>query len=173
MLIVPLNLPSVPVPVVPPQTASSSPSSTGNTRRDGPYERLNIRTSPLKLGRITTSSSGSAPRASERPILPNAGPQRRDRFLPLCEGLTDQPVMAIRIFHASLSQPVWLIREGKHDGRACGQSTPGHLVGLVDDEAYPHGRAAQRLGAQVERLRVLVNHEECLFLDGHLRDDLS
>src|SRR5438309_5183518 len=40
MLMVPLNLPSLPVPTLPPQTASSSPSSTGNTRRDGPNDRL-------------------------------------------------------------------------------------------------------------------------------------
>src|SRR5438067_9919557 len=46
MLIVPVNLPSFGVAVVPPQTASSSPSTTGNTRRDGPYERFNMRALP-------------------------------------------------------------------------------------------------------------------------------
>src|SRR5439155_19621551 len=76
MLIVPLNLPSVPVPVVPPHTASSSPSSAGKTRRDGPCERLNISDLPLKLGRIHDERLRRRPPASERPILPNAGPER-------------------------------------------------------------------------------------------------
>src|SRR2546430_14202855 len=73
MLIVPLNLPSLPAPPLPPQTASSRPSSTGNTRRDGPNDRLdNSHLSP-KLHRIQRRASGGAPTGGGRPILPNAG----------------------------------------------------------------------------------------------------
>src|SRR5437762_2334748 len=60
MLIVPVNLPSFEVPAVPPQTASSSPSTTGNTRRDGPYERFNMRPLPRSFGAFSTAAP-SAP----------------------------------------------------------------------------------------------------------------
>src|SRR5438270_5147782 len=60
MLIVPVNLPSFEVPAVPPQTASSSPSTTGNTRRDGPYERFNMRPLPRSFGAFRTAAP-SAP----------------------------------------------------------------------------------------------------------------
>src|SRR5437870_11828627 len=60
MLIVPVNLPSFEVPAVPPQTASSSPSTTGNTRRDGPYERFNMRPLPRSFGAFGTAAP-SAP----------------------------------------------------------------------------------------------------------------
>src|SRR5437867_2235647 len=67
MLIVPLNLPSLPVPAVPPQTASSSPSTTGNTRRDGLNGRFNMSLLPRSLGAFSTA----APAA---PCRPASGP---------------------------------------------------------------------------------------------------
>src|SRR6266516_2433080 len=79
MLIVPVNLPSLPVPAVPPQTASSSPSTTGNTRRDRPNGRFNMSLLPPKLGRIQHGGSGGALPAGERPMLPNTGLKRRGR----------------------------------------------------------------------------------------------
>src|SRR5438034_134395 len=64
MLIVPVNLPSFEVPAVPPQTASSSPSTTGNTRRDGPYERFNMRPLPRSFGAFSTAAP-SAPAGTD------------------------------------------------------------------------------------------------------------
>src|SRR5436190_12229947 len=68
MLIVPLNLPSVPVPGVPPHTAISKPTRTGNTRLDRPRDGFNIRTSPQCLSAIEKRALPP----SERPIVANA-----------------------------------------------------------------------------------------------------
>src|SRR6266550_7244819 len=81
--------------------------------------------------------------------------------------------MAVGILNASLAQPVGLIRDGKHHSRSRIECTLSRPIGLVDDKAQPHRGAAQRLGAQVEAWRVLIDNEERLALDGHLRDDLS
>src|SRR2546423_14786341 len=87
MLIVPLNLPSVPVGVVPPpQTASSSPNSTGNTSRDGPYLRLNISDPPASDPSYRTTPPRTPRRAhcTVNTSSARCGKERRGnaRFIP-------------------------------------------------------------------------------------------
>src|SRR5438874_4305827 len=132
MVIVTVHLPSFGVAVVPPQTASSSPSTTGNTRRDGPYERFNMRALPPKLWRISERRSRRRP-AGQRAA--NATEQRSraaERWAKRTAGRRyDSPVQAKAaeslLAFAEQTVPALprLGRQGRlRQGRAALQRTP-------------------------------------------------
>ena len=79
------------------------------------------------------------------------------------EWLPDQPVMPERICEASLSETIGLISDRKHLYGACCHCLRRGRVRLLDEKVKPDARSAQRLRAEIERLRRFIyNPEPCL-----------
>lgn len=76
------------------------------------------------------------------------------------ERLPDQPVMPERIGEASLSEAIGLISDRKHLYGACCHRSRRGRVRLLDEKVKPDGRSAQRLRAEIERLRRFIDNTE-------------
>lgn len=89
------------------------------------------------------------------------------------EGCSDEPVMAERIGNPTLTETVRLIVHREHLSRACSQSLSGRFVRIGDNQAHADARPTERLGAEIEGVRVFIDDEELEAVNEHLSDNLT
>ena len=88
------------------------------------------------------------------------------------EWLPDQPVMPERICEASLSEAIGLISDRKHLYGACCHRLRRGRVRLLDEKVQPDACSAQRLRAEIERLRRFIYDTEPCLADRQIDHEL-
>jgi hypothetical protein len=81
--------------------------------------------------------------------------------------------MAERICDATLAKTVRLVIDGEHLGGTRADRLSGRSIRIVHDQADADTGPAERFGAEVERVRVLVYDVELEAVHEHLSDDVT